>query len=221
MYFRDRMQAGEMLAAELGRYVFEPTVILTLSAGGTLVGAPIAKQLKASMSLLLTEPIKLPGVVEQVVGLIDQRGHFTYDEFIAAGHLEEYLIEMRSVIEEEKMQKLYKMARVLQGDDIVEPKMFRDKHVIIISDGLKSGVSFDAAVNFLKPIKTGRIIAAVPLVSVSAVDRLHTLCDEIHVLSVVANYLDTDHYYEDNSRTDAQMVLKAINQLVQQDVDAS
>lgn len=209
------------MAAELGRYAFEPTSILALSEGGVVVSVPIAMYLKVNLSLLMTEPINLPGVNQQTIGLIDQAGHFTYDELIAAGHLEEYLVEMRSVIEEEKMQKMFKMARLVGGDQTVEPKSFEDKHVIIVSDGLKTGVSFDAAVNFLKPIRTGRIIAAVPLVSVSAVDRLHTICDEIHVLSVIVNYFDNDHYYDENQSPEIKTLLSETNKLVSNDVDAS
>ena len=44
-----------------------------------------------------------------------------------------------------------------------------------------------------------KLIVAAPIASVSAVDRMHLLGDEINCLSVLQNYMFTDHYYEDNT----------------------
>jgi putative phosphoribosyl transferase len=215
MYFKDRHEAGAKLAAQLvSKYRYENTAILALSDGGVLVAEEIARQLHTMVSLLLTEPITLPGMQGEPIGLIDQEGRFTHNQMISTGQLEELMSEMRVILEEEKMQELYKVNRLLGESGEVDPHTFYGKYAIIVSDGLKNGMSFEAAVNFLKPINTLGVVAAVPLVSVPAVDRLHILCDDICVLNVVGNYLETDHYYDNNDLRDAELIRKRINEVV-------
>jgi putative phosphoribosyl transferase len=216
MYFKDRREAGLQLANALVNYRYENTAILALSDGGVAVGEQLARSLHSTLSLLLIEPIKLPGLGEEEIGLIDEAGHFTYNSMISPGALEEYMSEMRVVLEEEKMHKMYELTKALGTRDIINPHIFYGYNVIIVSDGLKNGVSFEAAVNFLKPVKTQRIIGAVPVASVPAVDRLHILCDEIHILSVIDNYMDTNHYYEDNTIPDSKEIISSLQGVVSQ-----
>lgn len=215
MYFRDRQEAGIKLASEIvPQYRYEDTAVLALSPGGVAVGREIAIRLHARMSLLLTEPISMPGFgSQQVLGLIDQQGHFTYNNLMPTGLLMELMTEMHNYIEAEKLDKLHRLTRAINEEGLMDPHLFYGHHIIIVGDGLKNGLPFTAAVNFLKPISTRKIIAAVPNVSVQAVDRLHILADEIHVLDVLGNYLDTDHYFEDNTIPD---VHKMIDEIVHQ-----
>lgn len=216
MYFKDRREAGIQLTKALANYRYENTAILALSDGGVAIGEQLARSLHCTLSLLLIEPIKLPGLGDEEIGLIDEAGHFTYNSMISPGALEEYMSEMRVVLEEEKMRKIYELTRALGTREIINPHIFYGYNVIIVSDGLKNGVSFEAAVNFLKPVKTQRIIGAVPVASVPAVDRLHILCDEIHILSVIDNYMDTNHYYEDNTIPDSKEIINSLQQVVTQ-----
>lgn len=204
MYFHDRKQAGKLLASDLAdKYRFEDISILAVSPGGVVVASEIAKVVHARINLLLTEPISMPGVARtEDIGLIDHEGHFTYNNMMPTGQLVEMMSEMHNYIESEKMQKLHKLTRAMNEEGLIDPLQFYGHHVIIVSDGFKSGLPFDAAYNYLKPINTGELIAVAPNVSVKAVDHLHVSADDIHVLDVLANYLDTDHYYEDSELPD-------------------
>lgn len=214
MYFKDRAQAGKQLAAELSKYRYENTAVLALSDGAVQVAEQIALALHSTLQMLLTEPLTLQDLGGETVGVIDQTGQFTFNDMVPAGLLEEMMVENRNVVEEQKLQKLSKINSLLGEYGTVDRQLFYGRNVIIVSDGLKSGMSFAAAVNYLKPIKTQRIIAATPLASVPAVDKLHILADEIHVLSVVANYLDTNHYYEQNQIGSAKSIISSINSIV-------
>jgi len=211
MYFQDRHEVGERLAAELEKHRYEDTVVLALTAGGAVVGERIAARLRARLSLLLTEPIQLPGSANRpTVGLIDQAGHFTFNRFMPTGQLTELVQEMHGYIESEKLQKIHKLSRAMNEEGWIDPQMFYGHHVIIVSDGMKNGLAFSAAVNYLKPINTGKIIAAAGNVSVPVVDQLHIMADEIHILDVLPNYLDTDHYFEDNELPDIHELMEKV-----------
>lgn len=212
MYFHDRREAGRRLAADLQEeYRYENTAILALSPGGVVVADEIAKVLHARVNLLLTEPVAMPGISDdEIIGLIDHEGHFTYNNMMPTGQLVELISEMHSYIESEKMSKLHKLTRAMNEEGLIDAGAFYGHHVIIVSDGFKNGLSFDAAVNYLKPINTGKLVAAAPNASVPAVDRLHILADGIHICDVLQNYLATDHYYEDNDIPDIETLMKDV-----------
>ncbi|MEX0932083.1 MAG: hypothetical protein WDZ81_00570, partial [Candidatus Saccharimonadales bacterium] len=73
---------------------------------------------------------------------------------------------------------------------------------------------FEAAIHYLKPIRIEKIIGAVPVASVGAVDRLHILCDEIQVLNVAANFMGTDHYYEEDDVPDQEGVQEILDKAI-------
>lgn len=214
MYFHDRLQAGQQLARVLPRqYYEEQTAVLALSAGGVVVASEVARALGASLSLLMTAPIALPGLDNAaIVGLIDQDSHFTYNSMLPTGVLLEMIEEMHNYIEGEKLNQMRQMTRSLSKTGFVDTELFRERHVIIIDEGFKSGLPFEAAVNYLKATNTNRLVAAAPNASLTAVDSLHVLADEVHVLDVLENYLDTDHYFEDNNLPDIQSLLGTLQE---------
>lgn len=213
-YYKDRAEAGRKLAEQLAKYRYENTAVMALSPGGVLVGQEIARALHCTVQLLLTEPVQVADFGGETVGVVDEVGQFTYNNLIPAGVLEEMMLENRNVIEQQKIEKLSKMHRLLGEQGLIDPHIYYGHNVIVVSDGLKSGLSFAAAANFLKPVKTQKIIAAIPVASVKAVDELHVLSDEIITLSVVSNYFDTNHYYEDNQVAEPAAILASLNQVI-------
>ena len=83
-----------------------------------------------------------------------------------------------------------------------------------MSDGLKTGFPVDLAAEFLKPIAIEKLIVATPFASVAAVDRMHVLADDLYCLTVITDYIDTNHYYDQQDVPDHETVLKTIEQIV-------
>jgi predicted phosphoribosyltransferase len=209
MYFQDRHQAGEILAQRLAEYKQDTLAIVALSSGAVLVGEPIKKALGAEMTLMLSRDIHLPGE-DSVIGTIDQAGGFTYNNMFSVGELEELAGEFHNQIDSDKFNALADIHNVLGKTGLMERHALSDKVVVVLSDGVKNGVAFDAAFNYLKPIRLKKVITAAPVASVAGVDRMHLLSDEIHVLNVVENYLDTNHYYEKNDLPSNEAIFKLL-----------
>jgi len=198
MYFTSRAQAGRKLAAELmPKYQKQSCTVMALSNGGVLVGAEIARRLHCGVTMLLTESIVLPRENDPLA-TIDQEGGFTYNSMFSVGELEELTSEYRNYIEQIKLERLHEMNRLLGADGLMRKELLRHYVVILVSDGLVSGMSLDAAAEFLKPIAMERLVVATPIASVMAIDRMHLLGDDIYCLSVLPNYIATDHYYDKN-----------------------
>ncbi len=73
--------------------------------------------------------------------------------------------------------------------------------------GCKTGFPIDLAVEFLKPIAIESLIVAVPFASVPAVDRMHVLADDLYCLTVIEDYIDTNHYYDKQDVPDHVVVI--------------
>lgn len=213
MYFQSREEAGKMLAERVyARYASMNSAVLALDEGGVVIGEEIAKRLHSSLNLILTEPIKIPGE-STPIGSLDYAGRFTYNSMMALGYIEHFTNEYHNYINDQKLSNFYKMNRILGRGGFINERVFHDHVVFIVSDGLKSGASFDAAMTFLKPIKVAKIVALVAVASVPAVDRLHILSDELYSLGVTDNFLDVNHYYEQNELPEKEAILDKINNI--------
>lgn len=214
MYFESRAQAGQLLAHELvEKYRYENCAVVALSDGAVQVGEQIAEALHCVLTMLLIEEIAVPG--EGVsFGAVSQSGGFTYNGMFSAGEVEEYTSEFHGYLEEQKREAFQRINRLLGDGGVIDSDMLRDHVVILVADGLDSGASLDVAVDFLKPIRTQRLIVVTPVATVQAVDKLHMVADELHVLDVKENFMGVNHYYEQNDIPSHEETIAKINQIV-------
>ncbi|MBC7868954.1 hypothetical protein H7X69_02125 [Candidatus Saccharibacteria bacterium] len=214
MYFESREQAGQLLAVQLvEQYRYENCAVVALSDGAVLVGEQIAAALHCVLMMLLTEDIQIPGE-SLSFGAVSQNGGFTYNGMFSTGEIEEYAGEFHGYLDEQKREAFQRMNRLLGDGGIIDNDLLRNHVVILVSDGLDNGASLDVAVDFIKPICIKRLVVATPIASVQAVDRLHILADELHILDVKDNFMGTDHYYNQNIIPSHEETIAKINQIV-------
>ncbi|MDB5165356.1 MAG: phosphoribosyltransferase [Candidatus Saccharibacteria bacterium] len=214
MYFESRTQAGQILAQQLlEKYRYENCAVVALSDGAVLVGEQVATALHCVLTLLLIEDIEVPGEGMSFGG-VSQTGNFTYNGMFTAGEVEEYASEFHGYLEEQKREKFQKINRLLGDGGIIDKDLLRDHTVILVADGIDNGASIDVALEFLKPIRIQRLVIATPVATVQAVDKLHIVADELHILDVKENFMGTDHYYTDNTIPAHEDTIAKINQIV-------
>lgn len=210
MYFQSRAEAGNRLALELLGYRYENCIVVALSDGAVQVAQQIAASLHCNLTMMLVEHIDIPGE-NMMFGTLNQSGRFTYNGMLSAGEIEEYYSEFHGYLEDQKRVSFQQLGRLLGYGGIVSEEMLRDHVVLLVSDGLPNGASLEAAADFLKPIRVKRLIITAPIASVDAVDRMHILGDELHVLGVTDNFMDTNHYYEINDVPDHEATVQVLN----------
>jgi putative phosphoribosyl transferase len=214
MYFESRASAGKLLAAQLvEKYRYENCAVIALSDGAVLVGEQIAAALHCILTMLLVEDIQVPGE-NMSFGGVSQNGGFTYNGMFSAGEIEEYASEYHGYLEEQKREAFQRINRLLGDGGVIDSEMLRDHVIILVADGLDNGASLDVAVDFLKPIRINKLIVATPIATVPAVDKLHIVADELHVLDVKENFMGINHYYEKNDIPSHEETIAKINQIV-------
>lgn len=206
--------AGNLIADQLEKsYRYQDCAVVALSDGAVLVGAEIAKRLHCVINMLLSSAIQLPRELE-VLASIDNFGGVTYNDAFSPGELEEIKADYFNYIEQQKLQKLFEMNKLLGQGGVLDTRLLRNRVVIVVSDGLSNGFSMRAAYEFLKPIKTKKVIMVSPFASVPAVDQMHMLADEIVCLNVIEDIISIDHYYDDNAMPAHEAVVRILEDIV-------
>lgn len=214
MYFSSRLEAGYKLAEELvGKYRYENTVVVALSDGAVVVGKQVASALHTPLTLMLSASIEIPGENTDF-GSLNQSGRFVYNGMFSTGEIEEYYSEFHGYLEDQKREKMTSMNRLLGANGIVSEQMLREHNVIVVADGLPNGTSLDSVADFLKPLNILKLVVAAPIASVEAVDRAHIVGDDLYILAVTDNYLDTNHYYDVNDMPSHEETISMLNEIV-------
>lgn len=214
MYFEDRAQAGVKLAGRLfDKYRYENCAVVALSDGGVVVGEQIASFLHCVLTLLVVEDIEIPGE-GLTLGAVSQGGGFTYNSDFSQSEINGYMSEYNGYFQEQKRTAFQKINRMIGEGGTISHDLLRDRTVIVVSDGIEDGTIMDSVLDFLKPVRTERVVVASPVVSVAAVDKLHILADELFILDVKENYLDTNHYYENNDVPSREETIEKINKII-------
>jgi predicted phosphoribosyltransferase len=214
MYFASRQQAGRMLANQLvEKYRYENCAIIALTDGAAVIGIEIASRLHCTLTLLTNAEIKLPREPVALAG-ITASGAVAYNRAYSPSEIDEMTSEYYGLIEQEKLSRMYEMSALMGSKGSADTRLLEGHNVIVVSDGLSTGFPIDLAAEFLKPIAIKKLIVATPFASVPAVDRMHVVADELYCLSVIEDYIDTNHYYNKQDVPDHETVLKMIENIV-------
>jgi putative phosphoribosyl transferase len=203
MIFRDRAEAGRMLAAKLARYANRAdVVVLALPRGGVPVAYEVARHLHAPLDVFLVRKLGLPGHEELAMGAIATGGvRVLNEDVVRALGIPEDIIE--SVASKEQ-QELERRERIYRGNR--PPVDLRDRIIILVDDGLATGSSMRAAVAALRQQGPGRIVIVVPIGALQTCRELREEADEVVCLYTPEPFHAVGLWYENFSQTTDQEV---------------
>jgi erythromycin esterase-like protein/predicted phosphoribosyltransferase len=192
--FRDRGDAGRVLAGLLERYQGRPEVtVLGLPRGGVPVGYEIAGALGAELDVLLVRKLGLPGREELAMGAIATGGVLVVNEDVIRGVEAEQ--EFVQVVAEREARELLRRERAYRGDR--PPLALAGKIAILVDDGLATGASMRAAIHAVRRQDPSRIVIAVPAAPQSTCDELALMVDEVVCATTPAPFLAVGASYWD------------------------
>lgn len=214
MYYRSRTDVGIKLASKAyDKYRYEDCAVLCLNEGGVQVGEQIAADLHCAMMLLVTRSLEVPG--ENVdLGVLDQNGKLTYNNDLSRGEIEEFENEFHGYFEDKK-RSLQSEINIAIGDGgVIDNRLLQNRHIFLVSDGITSTQKISSALNYLKPVRTQKIILATPFISDKLTDQVKLLVDDTIYLDIKSNPLDKDHYYENNLKLTHKEIIEKINKII-------
>jgi predicted phosphoribosyltransferase len=196
--FRDRREAGKLLAQKLLHYANHPDVlILALPRGGVPVAYEVALALNAPMDVFIVRKLGLPGHEELAIGAIASGGvRILNQDIIRALNIPEEVIEH---VAQRELRELQRRERLYRGDRPM-PEI-RDGTVILVDDGLATGASMRAAVAALRTQNAKRIVVAVPTAAPETCADFETEVEEVVCAITPEPFLGVGRWYEDFSQT--------------------
>jgi putative phosphoribosyl transferase len=201
--FIDRRDAGRQLAARLTHLAGERPVVVALPRGGVPVGFEVASTLAAPLEVLAVRKIGAPGNPELAVGAIAEHGSAVLDATTAArvGMTQQVL---DATVEREMLELHRRVERYRDGR---APAELRGRTVIVVDDGLATGLTDVAAVRALRAQGAARIVVAVPVGARQAVVLVGREADEIVCHTTPAELLGVGRWYRDFSPVSDEEVL--------------
>ncbi len=206
--FRDRAQAGQILAEKLeGRLTGADSIVLALPRGGVPVAAEVARRLGAPLDIFLVRKLGAPGHEELAIGAIASGGEpFLNQDLIAALHLSPTQVE--KIIARENAELRHRERLLGSGSVALN---VRGRQVILVDDGLATGASMRAAVEAVRQMRPSRLIVAVPVASRETCEEFESLADEVVCVQTPAGFRAVGQWYEDFSQTTDEEVRAALN----------
>ncbi len=173
--FADRRHAGRALAVLLQRFRADRPLIVALPRGGVPVGLEVARALQAPLEILAVRKLGAPGNPELAVGAIAENGTFVLDSDAAArAGMTQSLLE--TTVEREA-RELRRRVSSYRGDRPAAE--VRGRTVILVDDGLATGLTMLAAVRAMHAAEAGTILVAVPVGAPESVAALSEEADEV------------------------------------------
>jgi putative phosphoribosyl transferase len=174
MPFRDREEAGQRLAALLGRYRDEAPLVLGLPRGGVPVAWEVARALDAPLDVFVVRKLGAPFQPELGIGAIAEGGIVVLDERAGALGITEADIE---AIKERESRELSRRVQRFRGGR--PPPDVRGRTVILVDDGIATGGTARAAVRAARELGARRIVLAVAVAPASTVEALAPEVDDL------------------------------------------
>lgn len=206
MVFEDRFDAGRKLVECLKDYKGSNSVVLALPRGGVPVGFEIAKRLHLSLEVIVVRKIGSPQNKELGLGAIAEGGV----QILDGANLDlmgQALPGLHSEIRNEKEELIRRVNLYRKGNSLGS---LEEKTVILVDDGLATGVTAQAAIAAVKRLEPEKIIFALPVCSPEAAFLLRGSVDDLICLAQPLGFESVGRWYKDFSQVSDEEVINLL-----------
>jgi putative phosphoribosyl transferase len=179
MMFRDRKEAGHLLAGKLAKYANrKDTLILALPRGGVPVGFEVATALNIPLDILVVRKLGVPGHEELAMGAIATGSvRVLNKEVISQCGISDDDIQAVSAMEQSELRR----RELAYRGDAALPQI-TGHTIILVDDGIATGSTMQAAVAALRQQGPSKVVIAVPTAPLSSCNELRRFADEVVVV---------------------------------------
>ncbi|MGZ3328882.1 MAG: erythromycin esterase family protein, partial [Xanthobacteraceae bacterium] len=196
--FRDRRDAGRLLAEKLAAYANRSdALVLALPRGGVPVAYEVARALGAPLDVFVVRKLGVPGYEELAMGAVATGGvRVLNDQLVERLGIPEQMID---AVAARELQELARRERRYRGGR--PPPDVRGRTVILVDDGLATGATMHAAIEALRQQKPTRIVVAVPTASPETCEEMKTKADDVICAITPEPFQAVGRWYQDFSQT--------------------
>ncbi|SHF07804.1 Predicted phosphoribosyltransferase [Atopostipes suicloacalis DSM 15692] len=206
MFFRNRRDAGNQLAEKLTVNQPENTVVLALPRGGVPLAIEISKRHSIPFDVVHAKKIVHPLQREFAIGAIAEKGEpiLNTEVDVEQTWIDQEIHRVREEIA--RRRDLY--------DTFLEQEPLEEKEIILVDDGIATGMTMFAAIEAIKNQQPNKITVAVPIIPEDTYNHLKTLVDDIIYIEVPEQFLGAvGAYYQQFPQISDEEIPTMIKQL--------
>ncbi|HWI81138.1 phosphoribosyltransferase [Ramlibacter sp.] len=207
MRFADRTDAAERLAEALAGYRGRRPLILAIPRGALPMGDLLAQRLGGELDVVLVRKLRAPFSPEYAIGSVDEHG-WTYiaPHAHGTGASDRY-------IEQEKREQLAvlheRRNRYTPGRAGIDPA---GRVAIVVDDGLATGATMVAALHAVRARGPERLVCAVPVASIEALELVRPYADEVVCLHAPPDFYAVGQFYRTFGQVDDEEAIALLRQ---------
>jgi putative phosphoribosyl transferase len=205
--FKDRKDAGRILADKLSKYTNHPNaVVLALPRGGVPVAYEVAQELGLPLDVLIDRKLGVPNHEELAMGAIASGGI----RFLNRSVIESLRIlpETLEAVERREALELMRREAIYRGNR--SPIQVEGRIVILIDDGIATGSTMRVAIQLLRAQHVQKIIVATPAAPPSAKWEIEPLVDEFIAVVLPPDFYGVGQFYEDFAQMDDDTIYELV-----------
>ena len=183
--FKDRKEAGTLLAQQLLGYKDTDGIVFAIPSGGVPVAAEIAKALTLPLDLIIVRKVQVPRNPEAGLGAVSPDNKVL---------LNESLLRTLSLSEEDVEPQIQITIDIIKKRNILFRKglpfpSIKGRVVIIVDDGLASGYTMLSAIDYVKRHEPNKIVIAVPTGLKRTIEIILPEVDELVCLNMRSGFV--------------------------------
>lgn len=207
--YDDRHQAGQVLARELGEFVDDPTVVVVaLPRGGVPVAFEVARALNAPLEVLAVHKLGAPFNPEFAIGAVAEDGTAVVDE----EHARACGLSATDLDYRIKREAASLAARSQAFRDDMPPLALRGATVLLVDDGVATGLTNLAAIRSVRRHDPIKIVLAIPVAAAGSLPRLAAEADQVICARIPEELISVGSWYRDFSQVTDDQVRKLFQQ---------
>jgi len=198
--FKNREEVGILLAKELKNMVDDNAIVLGLPRGGVPIGVIIAQQLGLDFNVYISKKIPHPENEEFAIGAIGEFGSVVINPVFSNIVTDEYILSVKN-----KINDYVAKYRKKPLPDL------RFKSIILVDDGIATGLSMLAAIKDLQKFNPKKIIVAVGPIAQDTFDKLNKLATVVALIVSNDPFFSVGMFYDDFHQLSEEDVLDCLS----------
>ena len=210
MLFADRVEGGRRLAAELLRRLptirDEDPIVLAIPRGGVPVGYEVARAIDAPLDLFIARKLGAPGHEELGIGAVAPGGaRFLDADAIRMLDVSDAYIE---AVTRKELAELERRLHRFRGDR--PPPRIEGRAVVLVDDGLATGVTAMASLGALRLQRPRRLVFAAPVCSAEGTEAVARQADTVVCVATPDRFFGVGAWYQDFTQTSDEEVVELL-----------
>ena len=206
--FRNREEAGRILADKLSQYRNDPTaLILALPRGGVAVGYQLSLALHLPLDVFITRKIGAPGNPEYAIGAVAETGSCSLNQdAVNSFGLSQYELNRLIHLQEKEIARrknLYRQGRPL-------PQL-TGRTVLLVDDGIATGSTFMASALAIRSMQPRLLVGVIPVGPSSTIREVRAHVDELVILMTPEPFEAVGNFFIDFTQVEDRDVIQYLN----------